>query len=301
MLIGREEPPFDSPDYLYELKLDGVRCLAYLDNIETVLRNKRQMNHTDIFPELSQIHKQIKKKCILDGELIVLKGGVPDFSEIQRRSLMSNRFKIELAAKKLPASFIAFDILYYDDNQITDLPLIERKKILAGNIKENDRLAISRYIEENGTDLYQLTEDKNLEGIVAKPIDSKYYPGERSKTWIKSKNLQDDDFVVCGYIQKSEHVTSIVLGQYRGNELVYKGHVTLGLSNSNFQKIHKVPTRKTPAIKYVPSGSGNDRAIWIRPELVCTVKYMEKTSGGGLRQPVFKGIRSDKLPKECIE
>jgi len=105
MLIGEMQEAFDSPEYIYELKLDGERCIAYLDKDVTELRNKRNIKMLVKVPELSNIHKQVKCRCILDGELIVIKDGKPNFYEIQRRSLMSNTFKIKLASSKLPSQF----------------------------------------------------------------------------------------------------------------------------------------------------------------------------------------------------
>ena len=297
MLIGENQEAFDSPDYIYELKLDGERCIAYLDKDMTELRNKRNVKMLSKVPELATIHKQVKCRCILDGELIVIKDGKPDFYEIQRRSLMSNTFKIQLASSKLPASFTAFDILYYNDHQVTDLSLMQRKKLLEKVIKENERLAISRYIEESGIAFYQLAKQNDLEGIVAKRKDSKYYQDKKTKDWIKIKYLLDDDFVVCGYILKSGGVISIVLGQYLNKELVYKGHATLGISAEDFQIIKSTPELSSQPFNILPSG--NDNAIWIELRLVCIVKFMMKTAKGGLRQPVFKGLRDDKLPKDC--
>jgi len=298
MLIGEMQGAFDSPDYIYELKLDGERCIAYLDKNTTELRNKRNIKVLSKVPELSKIHKQVKCRCILDGELIVIKDGKPDFYEIQRRSLMSNTFKIQLASSKLPASFIAFDILYYDDHSVIDLPLMQRKKLLEKNINENERIAISKYIEEHGVEFYKLAEEKQLEGIVAKLKDSKYHFGKRTKEWIKIKNFQDDDFVVCGYILKNNGVASIVLGQYSTKTLVFKGHVTLGVSTADFQLMKSISTMNTQPFKDLPSG--DDKAVWIETSLVCTVKYMMKTANGSLRQPIFKGLRDDKAPKDCI-
>jgi bifunctional non-homologous end joining protein LigD len=297
MLIGEMQEAFDSADYIYELKLDGERCIAYLDTDVTDLRNKRNIKMLVKVPELSNIHKHVKYRCILDGELIVTKDGKPDFYEIQRRSLMSNSFKIKLASTRLPASFTAFDILYYKDHSVIDLPLMERKKLLGKVIKENECLAISRYIEEQGIKFYQLAKQNDLEGIVAKRKDSKYYQGKKTKDWIKIKYLLDDDFVVCGYIFKEKGVISLVLGQYSGKSLVYKGHVTLGISTEDFRVIESSPKLNSQPFTDFPSG--NDNAVWIELNLVCIVKYMMKTSNGSLRQPVFKGLRDDKAPKDC--
>ena len=136
-----------------------------------------------------------------------------------------------------------------------------------------------------------------LEGIVAKRKDSKYYLDKRTKDWIKIKYLLDDDFVVCGYILKGGGVISIVLVQYLKEELIYKGHVTLGLSTGDFQLIKSIPLISSHPFNELPSG--NDNAVWIEPNLVCIVKFMMKTANGSLRQPVFKGLRDDKDPKDC--
>lgn len=298
MLIAEMQEPFDSPDYIFELKLDGERCLAYLDKNGVHLQNKRKLILNPRFPELSQIHKHIKTRCILDGEITVLVDGKPDFSQVQRRALMSNKFKIQLATDKYPASFTAFDILYYKDHSVIDTPLMKRKALLQKVIKaENDRLALSRYIEEQGKALYDAAAKQGLEGAVAKRKDSLYQLGKRTKDWIKFKNLLDDDFVVLGYIEKENNVVSLVLGQYQESDLVYKGHVTLGVSREDFKIISGAKASKPP---FEPP-KGNENAVWIKPDLVCTVKYMEKTSNGGLRQPVYKGLRDDKAPKDCIE
>ena len=299
MLIGAEGQAFDSDDYLYELKLDGERCVAYLDADGTDLRNKRNVKMLPKVPELSEIHKQVKCRCILDGELAVIYNGKPDFFLIQKRSMMTNPMKIELESKRHPACFTAFDILYYEDHSVTDLPLLERKRLLQSVVREeNALLAMSRHIERQGIAFYQLAEQQELEGIVAKRKDSKYYFDKRTRDWIKCKYLKDSDYVVCGYIPKENGMTSVVLGQYRDRQLVYKGHVTLGVGGEAFQKIQELPQVREPQMA-VPEE--NERAVWVQPTLVCAVKYMMKTDSGSLRQPVFKGLREDKCPDECVE
>lgn len=294
MLISEMQEPFDDPEFIYELKLDGERCIAYLDGSSTVLQNKCALILNSRYPELTSLHAAAREKCILDGELAILVNGKPNFSQVQRRSLMSSKFKIDLLLQKHPACFTAFDILYYRDHPVMDLPLQERKKILNEAITENETLAVSRYIEETGIALYELAAQQKLEGVVAKRKWSYYFPGKRTKDWIKFKNLQDDDFVICGYIEKGGGVVSIVLGQYDQGELIDKGHVTLGLSHEAFQAISKIPHSSPPF-------SDDDDTVWVKPELICTVKFMEKTASGKLRQPVFKGLREDKEPKECVK
>ena len=296
MLIAENKSPFDDENYIYELKLDGIRCLAYLDETGTELRNKRNKILNNIYPELSGINKQAQKRCILDGELLVLNDSKPDFYEVQRRSLMTNPVKIEMAAKKMPVCFTAFDIVYCD-GQITDLPLMERKKLLSDAVIGTPSLAVSRYIESNGIEFFNLAKQQGLEGIVAKRRDSKYYFGKRTKNWIKMKALLDDDFVICGYYFKEGNVASVILGAYQGDNLIYQSHVTMGVSRSDFKLISSA---KRIAGSYYQGFPDYENSVWIAPDLVCTVEFMERTPNGGLRQPVFKGLREDKLPEECI-
>ncbi len=294
MLISEMVDPFDSPNFIYEIKWDGIRTLSFLDT-KTDMRNKRNKLMVPIFPELESLYKQVKTKCIIDHELLVLKNGIPDFYEVQKRALMSNSFKIKLAADKYPASVIAYDILYYKDKDITMLPLIERKKYLTDVVIENNLISVSRFIENDGIKLFELVKEKGLEGIVAKRKDSLYWQAKRTKDWVKCKIMSTDDCVICGYIPKENNMTSLVLGQYDDDVLVYKGHVTLGVS------LRVLNEHKCKAIDYSPFGyvpPGNEDCVWLAPELVCIVESMP-TEKESFRQPVFKGIRDDKLAIEC--
>ncbi len=295
MLISEMTEPFNDPDWIYELKLDGIRCIAYLDNNhkKTVLRNKRNINLLPKVPELTEIFKNVNERCILDGELIILKNGVPDFFEIQRRALTSNIFKIQLSYEKHPASFVAYDILYLKDKELLDLPLLERKSLLSMTVIESPSIAVSRYLGEKGIELFEVAKAQELEGVIAKKKDSKYYLDKRTKDWIKFKFLADKDFVVCGYIMKERGISSLILGQYQGDKLVYQGHVTMGIRHGdlkNFETIPSSPFDITPP--------GNENAIWLKPKHVCVVNYMPNDKGI-LRQPVLKGFRDDKDPLDC--
>lgn len=296
MLIRDLKKPFNSPDYLYELKLDGIRCIAYLDVNSTDLRNKRDMKLLPRFPELIDINKYINKKCILDGELVVLKNGVPDFYEVQKRSIMTDSFKIQLAYSKYPASFVAYDVIYLDNKEVTNLELIERKKLLENVITESTQCAISRYIVENGIELYELADKHKLEGIVAKRLSSKYWFGKETKDWIKFKRMADEDFIICGFIKKNP-MSAILLGQYKGNKLVYKGSVSFGVRYNLLLENKDLIIDYSP-FNLTPTDICDSEVIWLNPVLVCVVEYMPNTKNS-LRQPVFKGIRDDVLPQQC--
>ncbi len=294
MLIARMQEPFDDENWVYELKLDGCRCLGYFDGGSVFLRNKRNMELLPRFPELKGIGSKVEGKKILDGELVVLKGGTPDFYELQRRTMMTDKFKIQMAASINPASFVAFDCLYTDGKQVMDQPLLSRKELLQKAVKEDARIAVSRFVHSDGVALFRLADERELEGVVAKRSDSLYYPGKRTKDWIKFKRMADEDFVVCGYIRKKENIYSIVLGKPGRNGFVYKGHVTLGVPAAAVGRLRRWPGQ--PFMVY-PSGSGNESAVWVYPEKVCTVEYMPNTKNS-LRQAVFKGFREDMAPED---
>ncbi|HAN09349.1 MAG TPA: DNA ligase [Clostridiales bacterium] len=297
LIFDKNQKPFNSDEFYFELKFDGIRCLAYLSDEGVELRNKRNKRVTDTYPELNSIHKQVKKRCILDGEVFVMEKGRPNFFEVQRRSLMTNKIKISLAAGRLPVCFAAYDVLYAGNEQITDRPLSERKKILSDLVNETPFLVVSRVFKKEGIALYNAAEQQGLEGIVAKKKDSKYYFGKRSKDWIKIKALIDEDFIVCGYFQKSDSIISVLIGSYSEKNIVYRGHISLGISRVDYGIMQS--TSRASNLVY-PEFPNFENVVWLQPVLVCNVQYMEETESGGLRQPVFKGLRDDVLPENCI-
>lgn len=288
-----ETEPFDDEDYIYELKLDGIRCVAYLDRHSVVLQNKRFKDVTEIYPELSDMYRCVKKRVILDGELVVLTDGKPDFYALQKRSLMGDRFKINLAAKKNPVEFVAYDILYYDGEDLTSLPLIERKEKLKTVVTEGQRLSISRYIRKNGIDFFELAKAKELEGIVAKKMDGKYHIGRRTRDWLKIKVMQDEDLLVLGYQKDVDgKVKDLILGYYdEEGKIQCRGKVYLGVSKEE-QRIVADFAKKNTVKK--PWFEKYKDVVWLKPQLIGCVHYMQETASGGMRQPVWKGLREDK-------
>lgn len=299
MLIKEQQPAFNDSDWIYELKLDGIRCIAYLDCNNTDLQNKRDFSLIAKFPELLNIHKQVKAKCILDGELIVLKNGVPDFYELQRRTILSDKFKIQQAYMALPASFVAYDIIYHIDREVVDMPLIERKKLLSNVVVESPKIAVSRHIEEFGIELYNMTVQNNLEGVVGKRKDSRYQYDKRSNDWVKFKRVADEELVIVGFIRKRP-MNTLLLAKYNGDKLVYRGAVQFGVKlDVLFQHNCKIITYSPFTMKPDNKVDGETGPVtWIEPNLVCTVEYMPNTKNS-LRQAVFKGIREDISPHDC--
>lgn len=302
MLIGVESQPFDDDHWIYELKLDGERTLAYLDKNGTLLVNKRSVRLLSKFPELATLNESVSRRCILDGELIIVdENGHPDFEEVKRRGLTTRKLAIEREAVLRPAVFVAFDILYDTDRETIHLPLMERKAILENLVEDTAQISVSRYVETQGIAFYGLAKKRDLEGVIAKRKDSLYIPGKRTKDWVKIKNLMDDDYIICGYVDKAEFVVSLVLGQYdNAGRIIYKGRVTLGKSSDDFALIEKQPKVKDSPFAVKPPEYVDD-AVWIRPELVCKVAFMARNHNGLMRQPVYRGLRPDKTPDEARE
>ena len=293
MLLHEVKEPFDDKGYIYELKLDGIRCVAYIEPKSVTLQNKRYKDVTETYPELLELSKCVKKRIILDGELVVLTDGKPDFYSLQRRSLMSDKFRIQLAARKNPVQFAAYDIIYYNGKDLTDKPLMERKAILSENVNEGNGLSISRYIEEKGIAFFELAKQQGLEGIVAKKKDGLYHIGEKTRDWIKIKVMQDEDLLICGYQpDESGNVKDLILGYYDDNGMMKcRGKVYLGISKEE-RKIIADFAKKNTVKK--PWFDKYKNVVWLKPELVGTAHFMHKTESGGMRQPVWKGLRDDK-------
>ncbi len=287
-----ETEPFDSDEYIFELKLDGIRCIAYIEPKSVVLQNKRHKDVTAIYPELSELKCCVKKRVILDGELVVLTDGKPDFYALQKRSLMSDDFKIKLATNKTPVQFVAYDILYIDGKDITNKPLKERKELLSKAVTEGHGLSISRYIEKNGKAFFELAKQESLEGIVAKKKDGLYHIGKRTRDWVKIKVMQDEDLLVCGYQPDGNgNVKDLILGYYDdSNKLLCRGKVYLGVSESDRKIISEFAKKNTVKKPWFDKYSN---AVWLKPKLIGTAHFMHETESGSMRQPVWKGLRSD--------
>lgn len=293
MLLHEVKKPFDDEDYIYELKLDGIRCVAYIEPKSVSLQNKRFKELTPIYPELSDICKCVKKRVILDGELVFLTDGKPNFYALQRRSLMTDSFRISLAAKKNPVQFAAYDIIYFDGKDLTDKPLLERKEILSENVREGFNLSISRWIEKSGVAFFELAKKENLEGIVAKKKDGLYHIGKRTLEWIKIKVMQDEDLLILGYQPDEDgKVKDLILGFYDDKgELKCRGKVYLGVSKAEQKIIAEFAKKNTVKIPWFDKYKN---VVWLKPQLVGTAHFMHETENGGMRQPVWKGLREDK-------
>lgn len=280
MLLKEIPKPFDSKDYIYEIKFDGIRACIFVSPKHIEIKSRNNKDLTYLYPELASIKKLVTKNTILDGEIIVMSDTGPSFSLLQKRSHLKNMSKIKIAAKENPVIFVVFDILY-QDKDLTNLKLVERKKIL-DNLKENDYFIKSKTYTE-GIKLFENIKKLNLEGIVAKKKDSIYEINTRSNNWLKIKNINEDIFIIGGYILKKTGYISLLLGEKINNKLYYVGSASITNNNSLYEKI--LNSKKVDVSPFYDYKKNN--VIYLKPNNKCLVKYLERTKENHLRQPII--------------
>ena len=315
MMATLVRDPFDRPGWIFEPKWDGVRTLATCGYEETLLLSRNHNDMTATYPELGRLHERIVAiDAVVDGEIVAMEGGRPSFEKLQSRINLQNPRDIERAMKKIPVSFIAFDILYLDGRSLLKEPIERRKAILDEIVVTADRVQVSPYIEDEGISLFEAAKTRNLEGIVAKKLGCPYRPGRRGREWLKVKAIHDADVVVGGWTRGEGSRTAtfgaLLVGAYEGDELRFLGSIGTGFSDKTLAellpRVKELETTECPfAIdpRKMPSGSFGKpirEPRWMEPELVARIEFRELTSSGRLRAPSFKGLRADKSPEDCL-
>ncbi len=295
--------PFNHPDYVFEIKWDGYRCLAYLEAGNTALMSRNLTDITPQFPDLADLHRRVRNyPAVLDGEIIVLQDGRPSFAALQSRAKLTDKQRVSLAAQSLPAVYMAFDIIYSRGIPLMELPLYERLQELNAVVGPDRQVVVSDGVRGEGKAFFRACVEKGLEGMMAKRLDGRYLPGTRSALWKKIRATREADLVVCGYLEGKggRRLGSLVLGAWNGKEYVYQGLVGTGFDRVTEDdllfKLAAVGTdRKTLAAKELVGRTVH----WAEPVLVCRVEFLTLTGQGLLRHPVYRGLRDDKSPREC--
>ena len=265
-------------NFIYELKYDGMRALIYVDSKNLKIFNRHQRDITNLFPEFKEITKLVSKKCILDGEIICVKDGKPDFSKLQNRIHLKNNKKILSQSMWNRATFICFDILFYDKN-VCLLPLCERKKLLE-TIDDNDIFVKSK-IFYDGNKLFKNVKKFDLEGIVCKNVNSKYIVNSRSDEWIKVKNYKYEYFYIGAYSLSNSNVFSIYLGEYINKNFYYVGKVFVSKKSGLYEKLLECD-RSENLFNNI-----DFEANFIKPSIKVKIKYIERTSNNHLREAFY--------------
>jgi len=301
MLAKNAPNAFTDKDWIFEIKWDGFRAITYInENFSVKSRNEKELKNN--FPELLELTK-LAGDIVVDGEIVVIKDGKPDFQTMLERGQAVSVSEIERQSKRTPALYIVFDILEKDGKSLTEQTLMERKKILNDSLKEGSHVLLSDFIEEKGEAYYQLILEKGLEGVMAKRKDSQYEEGLRTGSWLKIKKLKTCDCIVFGYTKgaKSRGKTfgALILGLYDNDgKPVYVGKVGTGFSEELLRVLLvKFDKLVTDIVPFKPETG--DKVTWLEPKLVCEVAYQVVTHDLRLRMPRFKRLRDDKSPAEC--
>lgn len=299
--LARNPPKGD--DWLFEVKWDGVRAICFVDDKSVRMTSRTGHSCERQYPELSVIGHQIAaKQAVLDGEIAVLdKNGVSSFGLIQPRIAVADPNTIAHLARRVPVTLFVFDLLYLDGYDLRNVPLIERKRALQSILQPSSVMRYSEHFINQGEEMLHAARANGLEGIIAKRVQSKY-ESKRSQDWLKIKILTQQEFVICGYTTgEREYFSSLALGLYENGKLLYVGNVGTGFDQNLLQLIYRrmepLTTTRSPFSETPPMLR---ETIWVRPELVCEVKFSSWTEDGRLRAPVFLGLRPDVEPAECV-
>jgi DNA ligase D-like protein (predicted ligase) len=300
MLALAAKVAFTDKDWIFEIKWDGFRAVAYVEEPFS-LRSRNGKELKQNFPELQQI-TDLAKDIVVDGEIVVMSEGTPDFQALLKRGQAVSPGEIKRQSQRSPAVYIVFDILEKDGKSLDNVPLMERKAILKDSLKEGASVLLCDYIEEKGEAYFSLVLEKGLEGIVAKRKDGCYEEGLRTGSWLKIKKLKTCDCIIFGYTRgenvRAQTFGALVLGVYdEEKKPVYVGKVGTGFSEEMLRILMNKFEKITDEAPF--RAESGDRVTWLKPQLVCEVAYQVVTKDGRLRMARFKRLRDDKPPEQC--
>ena len=273
MLLATHEEPFDSENYIFEIKWDGFRCLAQKTAGQVRLWSRRGRDLTGRFPEIAAALTALPGDCLLDGELTVLRQEGDDFLTVARRARLQAAGRIAAAARTSPAVYIVFDILSCDGRDVTAEPLWARKNLLAARVAPAARVALNPWVPGRGCALFAVATARGYEGIVAKKTDSPYIPGVRSTNWLKIKRWREMAVPIIGY--KTGRDFALVVAPADGAATIVRAGLS-AVEESAFLPV------ATPLTTHMVGG-----IRYIEPVLQCVVKYKEFTAQGRLRHVRF--------------
>lgn len=294
----------DGPEWTYEIKLDGYRLEVVRTSRMTTLYSRRENVLNQRFPYIATAFEDLPKETVIDGELVALgPEGRPDFNLLQNFRSAESRIV-----------YYAFDILVHEGRRLTGLPLLERRDILRSVVEPGEHVALSQVSDRPAEEMLRFVKSHGLEGAVAKRSDSVYQPGQRSGLWSKYRVDLRQEFVVGGYIPSNLGVDSLVVGFYRGKDLVYAARVRAGLVPATrrdvFDRLKHLKNAKCPFVNLPEPAAGRwgqgltaekmKECVWVRPEMVAEIQFLEWTGVNHLRHTKFAGLREDKDPSKVV-
>lgn len=292
--------PFDDPDWAFQTKWDGVRLLAHLTPGRVHLFNRHLRQRSEQYPEIAAALSSLlpDARAILDGEVIALSRGRPNFQLLLKRDLATGPRAVKAAIRQIPVYYMVFDLLYWQGKALTGLPFAGRQELLKSLRLDRMQVLITDTLVGTGTALYRAVLETGLEGVVAKRLDSPYLIGKKSRLWLKIKPKRRIIALVSGYTLKNGVVSGLLLGLYDGDRLRYIGRAGSGLREEE----RRLLARHLPELEVAESpfgrltipagrcGRSPEEVHWVRPLLTVGLEFLEWTEEGLLRHPVITGF-----------
>jgi bifunctional non-homologous end joining protein LigD len=298
------DEPFSRDGWIFENKWDGERAIVIIDKGKLKIFSRNDKEITRSYPELHDLPEHVHaERSILDGEIVILsKSGKAEFALLQPRFGLTNKIKLAAQTKVGRAIYEVFDILYLDGYSLAEVPLIERKRLLKSILHSGKSVKFTKHVVREGKPFFAGVKKAHGEGMVAKDMQSSYVP-RRSTSWLKVKTTMRQEVVIAGYTVprgSREHFGALQLGLYDHGKFLSIGQVGTGFSRATLKDMfHQMQSLKTKTYPYDADPETNEEIQWIKPKLVCEVKFSEWTKDRKLRHPSFEGLRNDKSPKEC--
>jgi bifunctional non-homologous end joining protein LigD len=302
--------PHDDDAWAYEIKWDGVRAIAYSEAGTLRLESRTLREITSHYPELRALGRALGSfDAVLDGEVVAFDdAGRPSFERLQGRMNLASEGAIRRRMADCPVTYLIFDLLYLDGRSLLDLPYAERRERLEALELDGPSWQTPSNHRGEGRALLRLTEERGLEGLVAKRLDSRYLPGRRSRAWLKVKHTRSQELVIGGWLPgkggRAGTIGALVVGYHEeadeGGRLRYAGRVGSGFTDAELKRLagllEPLETRKSPFEGRQPP----KQAVFAEPRLVAEVAFREWTAARTLRAPVYKGLRTDRNPEEVV-
>lgn len=295
MLASSAAEPFDDPDWLFEIKLDGYRAVAEISGGEVELFSRNNLSFNKRFPGIVQSLASLGVEAVLDGEVTALDESGRSYFQLLQNSQRTGQGNIV---------YFVFDLLYLDGEDLRSQPLLSRKERLRALLPELADIRFSDHVMEYGREFFELARQNNLEGILAKRAGSSYQAGRRTRDWLKIKIRLQQEAVICGFTEPGgsrKNFGALVLGVYENDELVCIGFAGSGFDDAALKEMHALLeplVQRESSFKSPPKGA--PPITWVRPVLVCEVEFSEWTEENVMRHPVFLGLREDKDPKGVV-
>jgi len=307
MLAERVAQAFTREGWWWEIKYDGVRALAIVENGEVTLRSRKGRDETSRYPELQRIAGALLlRDAVVDGEIVAFgDDGKPSFERLQSRINLTRAADITHAQQGCPVTFCAFDLISASGRDLRNLPLEQRKRALRAVLRDAPGVLYADHVETEGEAFFAAVQAQGLEGVVGKQAESRYEAGRRSRHWVKVKAWNTQDCVVGGWTSGRGGrgaLGALVLGIYEDGRLRHAGQVGSGLDSATIRTLlRQLEELRAPRSPFDGAPPQTDQpATWVKPELVCEARFSEWTSAGTLRHPTFLRMRPDVAPKDCV-